>query len=279
LYYQHKFKDAEEADRKAIDLKPDDVFGYNNLGSTLHSQKQFREAEAAFRKAIELKPDFAIAHFNLGHALIDQKKLVEAVSAYRKADQLLPGNSTIQSNLRRSERFLELDQRLPAILAGKEQPRSPEERLEFAAFCAEYKHLYFAALRLYSAAFAADPKWADALSAGHRYNAACAAALAAAGKGEDAKDLGVEEWAGLQQRAYDWLRADLAAHARLVEQGDQQTRRFVQQTLAHWLEDEDLIAVRDPDWLAAMPETDRARWERLWSDVATLQKTAAAGPK
>jgi hypothetical protein len=36
----------------------------------------------------------------------------------------------------------------------------------------------FAAARWYSEAFAAQPKLADDLNAGHRYEAACAAALA-----------------------------------------------------------------------------------------------------
>jgi hypothetical protein len=120
---------------------------------------------------------------------------------------------------------------------------------------------------------------ADDLRSGHRYNAACAAALAAAGQGQDAKALAVEEWVWLQQQALDWLRADLAAYAKLVAKGNQQVRQVVQQRLAHWQQDDDLIAVRDKDWLAAMPEFDRARWQKLWADVAALQKEAAAGPR
>ena len=44
---------------------------------------------------------------------------------------------------------------------------------------------YAAAARLWAEALEADPTLADDRRAQHRYNAACAAALAAAGQGED----------------------------------------------------------------------------------------------
>jgi tetratricopeptide (TPR) repeat protein len=279
LRLQNKFEEAVIAYRKAIELQPDDAVAHSNLGVALYYQKKLQEAEAALRKAIGLQPDLAEAYNGLGDVLRDQKKLVEAVAAFRKADKLRPGNSAFQSDLHQAGRWLELDKRLPTILAGKEQPRSPQEQIEVAYFCAEYKRLYIAAFNLYSAGFAADPKLADDVHSAHSYNAAWAAALAAAGKGEDAKGLAVEEWAWLQQRALDWLRADLAASAKLVAKGDKESRQFVQQRLAHWQQDADLVAVRDKEWLAAMPEADRARWQKLWADVAALQKEAAAAPK
>jgi Flp pilus assembly protein TadD/serine/threonine protein kinase len=279
LRNQKKLPEAEAAFRKAIQLQPDDAGAYSNLGNALREQKKLPEAEAAYRKAIELKPDFALAYHNLGIALRDRKKLQGAEAAFRKADMLLPGHPIIQSALRQTQRWLELDKRLPAILGGKEQPRSLQEQIEFASFCAEYKRLHIAAFSLYSAAFAADPKLANDLRWQHRYNAACAAALAAAGQGDDATGLGVEEWAWLQQHALDWLRADLAVYAKLVAKGDKQARQFVQEQLAHWQQDADLIAVRDKEWLAAMLDFDRARWQQLWADVAALQKEAAAPPR
>jgi tetratricopeptide (TPR) repeat protein len=279
LHEQKKLAEAEAAYRKAIQLKPDYAKAYHNLGVVLHEQKKLAEAEAAYRKAIQLKPDDAAAYNNLGTALRKQKKLTEAEAAFREADKLLPRNPTIQNNLRQTERWLELDKRLPAMLAGKEQPKSPQERIDLASFYAQYKQRYIAAVNLYVAGFAADPKLAEDNRSAHRYNAACAAALAAASQGDDATGLSAEEWAWLQQHALDWLRADLAAKAKLVEKADKQTRQFVQQQLAHWQQDTDLTAVRDKEWLAAMPDFDRARWQRLWADVAALQKEAAARSK
>ena len=48
----------------------------------------------------------------------------------------------------------------------------------------------------------------------------------------------------------------------------------VQKRLTHWQNDPDLLAVRDRDWLAAMPEADRARWQQLWADIAAVLSTA-----
>src|SRR5205814_89708 len=63
--------------------------------------------------------------------------------------------------------------------------------------------------RFYAEAFAAQPALADDLKVGHRYNAACYAALAAAGMGEDTARLDDKEKSRLRKQALDWLRADL----------------------------------------------------------------------
>jgi tetratricopeptide (TPR) repeat protein len=276
---QGKVAEAEATFHKVIGLQPDNAAAYHNLGKVLLDQKKLKEAETAFRKAIDLQPGLSAAHAGLGITLREQKKLKEAAAALREADKLSPGDPSIQTALRRTERWLQLDQRLPEILAGTQQPRGSQERIEYASFCQFTKYRYVAAVRLYSSAFTADAKLAEDLRAEHRYNAACAATLAAAGKGDAAKGLVVEEWAWLQQQAFDWLRADLAVHATLAAKADQESRRFVERWLAHWQQDTDLIAVRDQEWLAAMPDFDRARWQQLWADVAALHKQAAAAPK
>ncbi len=60
---------------------------------------------------------------------------------------------------------------------------------------------------------------------GSRYNAACAAALAGGGQGQDAGRLSDQERAGLRKQALDCLRADLRAWQRLLEQGRRRTAR------------------------------------------------------
>src|SRR5262249_45688174 len=145
--------------------------------------------------------------------------------------------------------------------------------LELATVC-QYKRLHTTAAHFSAAAFAAEPKLATDLNRQHRYNAARSAALAAAGNAEDARVLAVEEWLWLQQRAHDWLRADLTVYKRLAANGDKAMRQTVRQRLAHWQNAPDLLAVRAPAWLAAMPGADRARWQQLWADVEALRKTA-----
>src|SRR6185369_16899910 len=106
-------------------------------------------------------------------------------------------------------------------------------------------------------AFAAEPKLANNLQAGHRYKAACAASLAAAGKGEDAGTLDAKERARLRKQALDWLTADLTAWTRLFDKNQPQARPVIQQTLLHWQKDTDLAGVRDKAALEKLPPDER----------------------
>jgi thiol-disulfide isomerase/thioredoxin len=73
-----------------------------------------------------------------------------------------------------------------------------------------YRHNQFtAAARLWTEALAGDPKLADDRHSQHRYNAARAAALAAAGQGQDEPPLGDVAKAKLRQQALDWLKAEM----------------------------------------------------------------------
>jgi serine/threonine-protein kinase len=161
-----------------------------------------------------------------------------------------------------------------AFQNGSYTPASNAERLGLAEWC-QVKKLHHTAAGLYAAAFAADPKLADDLGAGHRYNAACYAALAAAGQGEGAAKLDDKERTRLRQQALDWLRADLALRGKQLESGKPH-RAAVQQALRHWQQDTDLAGLRDKAALAKLPPEERAAFASLWSDVAALLKKAEA---
>jgi hypothetical protein len=110
------------------------------------------------------------------------------------------------------------------------------------------------------------------LQAHHRYNAACAAALAAAGQGVDADNLDAKEKSRLRKQALGWLRDSLKQHAQQLKDADAKTRQAVQQTLQHWQKDTDLASVRGKEALAKLPEAERAAWQQLWAEVETLLK-------
>src|SRR5262249_5540676 len=157
------------------------------------------------------------------------------------------------------ERLVQLEERLPGFLQGKATPASPGERIELAQLCS-LKRLHRAAARFYEEAFAAQPKLADF----HRYNAACAAALAGRGQGQES--------AGLRRRALDWLRADLEAWGRLLDRGPNQGRSAVTAAnrLAAWRADASFAGVRGPEAFASLPEAERQPWRQLWDDVAGM---------
>jgi hypothetical protein len=115
---------------------------------------------------------------------------------------------------------------------------------------------------------------ADNLQAGHRYNAACSAALAGCGKGADAGSLDDKERARLRRQALDWLRADLAAWAGQAAIDKDADRVRVRQKLGHWQRDPDLASLRDAPELAKLPAEEQEACRRLWADVKALLKQA-----
>ena len=230
------------------------------------------EAIACYHKAIALDPKYAKAHYNLGYALQGKGQVDEAIACYQKAIALDPKYAAARTGLARAERLAARD-KLPAFQNGSYTPASNAERLGLAGWC-QIEKLNHTATRLYAAAFAADPKLADDLEAGHRYNAACYAALAAAGQGEDAAKLDDKDKARLRQQALDWLRADLALRTRQLESGQPADRTAAQQALRHWQKDTDLAGLRDAAALARLPSDEQKACSQLWADVAALLKKA-----
>jgi WD40 repeat protein/Flp pilus assembly protein TadD len=279
LFTKDRLDDAILHYQKAIDLDPKDAQVHTNLGNALQMKGQLDEAIARYRKAIDLDPKYPSAHGALGFALLNKGRFAEARDAFRQALALVPKSDPFHAlttqQLQQCERLMALDDKLSAVLKDEAKPADAIERLRLGMLCRQpYKKRYAAAARFYADAFTAEPKLADDLRYQHRYHAAVAAALAAAGKGEDAAKLPEKEQVRLRKQALDWLRAQLAAWANVIEEGSPEARPVVQQTLAHWQRDADLASLRDKVVLAKLPETERAAFVRLWADVDTLLKKA-----
>jgi serine/threonine-protein kinase len=275
LLQQRKHVEAEAAYRKAIELKPDFAEAYLNLGTALQEQGRHAEGEAAYRKAVELKPDFAEAYLNLTLALMRRAQFREAATLLKKCAGLVPSGTPhhdeVQRRLRVCERFVTLDARLPAILSGMEKPAGAAEQIEFALLCL-LKKLPAAAAHLYAGAFAVQPQLAEDPRTGHRYRAACAAALVGCGRGEGGADLSDAERARRRAQARQWLRADLDAWSKKLAGGPAADRAGAQELLASWREDPDLAGLRDPDALEKLPPAEREDCRALWGDLAALLK-------
>src|SRR5262249_32950061 len=158
-------------------------------------QKKLTEAVVAYRKAIELRPDYPEAHVNLGNALREQGHFAEARAYVRRGHELgmkNPASWPYPSAqwVKLCERIVEADAKLSRVLRGELMSANVGERLPFAQICQlPAKSHYAAAVRFYADAFAEQPQLAEDLLAPHRYNAACAAALAGCGQGKDAGQL------------------------------------------------------------------------------------------
>ena len=275
-----KLAEAIIAYREAIRLQPDYAVAHYNLGITLHNRGKQDEAIAEYREAIRLQPDYAEAHCNLGQLLQGQGHFPEALAEYRRGHELgsmRPGWHYPSAEwVRGAERLAALAARLPAVIRGEDKPKDAGERLALADMA--YKAMcHGLSARLFTEVLKADPKLADDRQARHRYNAACAAALAGCGQARDDPLPDEAARADLRKQALDWLRAELAAWGRVLDTRDPQALAGVERALRHWKEDSDLAGVRDPTALARFPEPERKEWRALWADVERLIRRAGGG--
>jgi serine/threonine-protein kinase len=278
-----KYPLAEEAVRHltaALAVRPRSAMAHTSLGIALHAQGKLDEAITEYLEAIRLRPDYALAHCNLGQALKQQGRFREALDELRKGHELASNwpewRRLAADGMRQAERLVALEARLPAVIRGEDKPRDGAEGVALADVAYKLQRHSLSA-RLYAEAFRADPKPAEDMIPGHRYNAACAAALAGYGQGKDDPPPGEAARAELRQQALDWLKADLAARGRMLDAGDPKARAYVAWTLQHWKKDNDLAGVRDPAALARLPEAERKPWQALWADVDALLARAQGG--
>ncbi len=197
-------------------------------------QREWGEAEFHLTRLLATEPGRADWRQSRGQALAGLGRWAEAEADLRKAAAALPGKA--------------------------------EPLVHLAVVLAQGAKRPAAAAQAYADAFAAEPAWADNLDAFHRYNAACAAALAAASSGADAPRLTEGERTAWRRRALEWLRADL--RARRAPAASSPKRAGLPQALAHWQGDADLAGVRDPEALARLPAGEREAWKRFWAEVA-----------
>lgn len=157
---------------------------------------------------------------------------------------------------------------------GGEAPKDNAERLALAQRAYDTRRFALAA-RLWAEAIESDPTIAADRNNPYNYNAACAAALAADGKGRDALAADDPARDALRKNALPWLRTELVIWTKLLDGATPRQRRLLAQTLAHWQQDSDLASVRDADALSALPEDERLGWQALWAEVAALEKRSA----
>jgi serine/threonine-protein kinase len=271
------------------------AYAATSLGGLALRRHDWSAAETYFRGA--LKPLDFLAHdhptipgvaenacggrLNLAQALEPEGKSAEALAEYRQARELaekIPRlRQTTEDLLRACERRTKLESQLAAFLRGEARPADAGELLDVAALCQTRKMLYAAAARFYEQAFQSQPALAADMQRQHRYNAACAAALAGSGQGKDGSTLSEDERVRWRNQALDWLRADLAFWTKQVENGPPKARGLVLQTLRHWQGDSDLAGVRESVEVAKLPEKERERCRQFWSEVDALLARARGG--
>ncbi len=259
--------------RTAIQLRPDEAGFHLSLGVAFDKQGKPEEAIREYREVIRLQPDFAVAHWYLGHLLRHQGHYAEALTALRSARELgskLPHwPYPTDEWVRQTQRLVELEAKLPALLRGEVVPENAHERLDLAQI-AYARNLHATAVRFAEPALSSEPELVRDVTNTIRYNLACSAALAGCGRGKDQPPTDEAARATLRHQAFDWLEADLEAWSSVVTSGPTEQRSLAQHMLEHWKGDGDLAGVRDPESLARLKVAEQAEWRMLWERVDRL---------
>jgi tetratricopeptide (TPR) repeat protein len=275
LTYRRELDAAIVELKEALRLKKDYAVAHGNLGLALKLKGRLDEAIAEYREALRIQKDFAVALFQLGTTLVEKGEFREAAEVLRRGDEANSHSpkwphAEAQSRLREAQRLARLDERLAAVLQGTGQATDAAEQLALARHCQlPCRRLHAAAARFFAEAFAQDARIAEDITGiPHRYNAACAAAVAGCGQSKDADKLDPKERTALRQQALAWLRDDLKAYRQLLEKEADRAGPAVAKRLQHWLEDGDFAGVRGAKALARLPEAERQAWQQLWAAVA-----------
>lgn len=90
LFKAEKFKEAVNAFKQAIKLKPDYVDAYYRLGETYYELGEFDKVVDTYKQAVRCQPDSALAYEKLGEAYSDKGDYQKAGEAYNEAIRLNP---------------------------------------------------------------------------------------------------------------------------------------------------------------------------------------------
>jgi tetratricopeptide (TPR) repeat protein len=263
-----RWQEAITVLQTAAAREPGNVWFHLIAGKLFRSHGKPEEAANAFQKAAG-----PFAWEGLAAARLDQGRFAEARAALERF-RILPTNATQRRARRRQldlcDSLLAIAADLPAILAGKVRPAKVSTQRALAEWCLKHKRLTATAARFYAAAFSAQPSLADDLEAADRLDAACAAALAGCGVGQDVAELSGERRATLRKQALDWLTADYNAWVQRHRLGKPGDRTVAATAVRSWQRNKDLAGVRDEQALARLPTDERRAWQAFWAKVATL---------
>jgi serine/threonine-protein kinase len=269
------FPAAIEAFDTAIRHRPGFARAYYNRGIAFDDWGRTAEAIESYRAAVRFKLDSPMAHFNLALDLLYREgKFAEALEALDAGVGAVPvGPERDRWTVLRGEaqRLLDLEPRLSAVLSG-ETPTSAGEAAQLAQLaCWPHKLLYRRAANLYDSACALEvdrlsPLRPDKQGELTRFAAACCAALASGGAGNDAAGLDDALRRQLRDRALQWLRIELNARRQQIKRGPADQAKQARAALRAWPTDDNLKNVC-PGAVAALPQPERAEWEKFWKEV------------
>ena len=268
---------ATEAYEKAAQLRPDDSCVQNALGYALRHSDRPEESIEHFEAAARADPRSTGPPRTLAWPTTTSTASKRLSCTFGAAWSSRPGTRKTahgwSPTLRRYERAAAGARALDET--GRGAPLPSDAGLLVSMMEVAYKRgRYAQSAELGLAAFTADPALANEQEEDYRYFAACSAALAGCGRGDDAATLDAAARARWRKQALTWLREDLSARSAGLADADPAARSGVCEALDNWQQDGDLARLRDEPFFAEATADERSAWATLWQDVgALLQRT------
>jgi serine/threonine protein kinase/Flp pilus assembly protein TadD len=273
-----KLTEAIKAYDVAILLDGNKPWFHFSLGLALEKLPNLPEAIKEYDTAIRIEPAFAEAHAAKAFAQMQQGQVAAGLDSIKRSHKLYSGHAWAYHSgawVRLFEQFALLADKLPKLASGEIEPANTAERIAQGWLYQQgAKQLYAGSARRYAEVFAAEPTLANDLGAGHRYNAACAAAQAGCAQGKDAANMTPDERTRFRKQALAWLRQNLSVWQSVLANEPGKSRSEVASHMRYWRTDGDLSCVRGAASLAQLPEAESQEWQRFWEEVNELRKQA-----
>ena len=130
LYQNNRINDAMRETSNFIKLYPNHPFLYNFLGLCFQKISQDQNAINSFIRALEIKPDYIEAYYNLGNHLKALGRKEDAILAYEEALKIDSSNSTIIRELGSIKDFSKDSDGIKNIFALYKQTKDTNELIE-----------------------------------------------------------------------------------------------------------------------------------------------------
>jgi serine/threonine protein kinase/TolA-binding protein len=285
--------------RRALALDPTHAGTHYLLGTVLHKNADWDAAIAEFQAFFALDPTRSVlvspAHRSLGDCLYQKKDLAGAIGHYRKAvessrfhyDRLRLGRALsdkgdLDGAIAEFRQFIEHFD-APHFLEGHlclgdalfRKGRISAAMIEFqiGLRCSDSLEQAARVATTQSGPVEVLPPGVVVMRT-DRYNLARAATFLGTGQRSDSAVVDQMDQRSRRQQALAWLRADLTAWNKLLEQDADKFCPTIIERMHLWEADPYFAGVRGDDSLNKLPDAERQPWRQLWADVADLLASA-----
>jgi len=211
----------------------------------------------------------AMAQFQLGDTGNARRTLAKALLAFDwKERQDEPTPMWVNHVLRREAEKLILPN-VQQFVDGEYKPQDRDE-LEAMLGASQFVNRPLPVVVRYADALSAVPGLVRDLRFDHLYHAACSAAQAGGGQGENVARVSETEQARFRGQARAWLREDLIEYRKALDDDPANNLQKVRRQIALWQSDPDLAILRESSALEKFTENERTDCLALWAEIGDL---------